>query len=327
MKLKSVMLLTLITLFITATGITVAETPDASQGIYTGVFLDQTQTMASFEKMVGKKMALQMWFTNFTNDATTNIPVTLIKANKKLGKISMVTWEPWTDLNSILQGKLDAYLQRNARLIAELKIPVMIRFAHEMNGNWYSWDGHHNGGLETKGFGDPNLADGPERYVAAFRHVVDLFRKEGATNVLWVWAVNESSVPNEAWNDMLSYYPGDQYVDWIGIDGYNWGTTRSFSKWTDFQSIFRPSYDKLTQAIPNKPVIIAEFASTETGGNKAAWITDAFTQMKKFPRLHAFVWFSVYKETAWSVDSSDEALEAFTKAMKDKTYLDRFSGF
>lgn len=316
----------LIALLVVGSQLTMAKAPEESQGIYTGVYLDATESMASFEKMVGKKMAIAMWFTNWTSAATTDLPAGLIKANAKLGKLSMVTWEPWSNLDNIIQGQYDDFLTRNARKIAEAKVPVMIRFGHEMNGNWYTWSGPRNGAEETEGFGDPNLPDGPERYVAAYRHVVDIFRREGAKNVLWVWAVNCSSVPDVEWNDMMNYYPGDGYVDWVGIDGYNWGTTRSYGGWMDFRSVFGPAYERLTQAIPQKPLIIAEFASAETGGNKAAWITESFAEMKKLPRLKAFVWFNVFKETAWSLDSSDEALEAFQKAMKDKSYLERFAG-
>ena len=325
MKLKSGLLI-LIAVLVAGTQIMLAKAPEESQGIYTGVFLDVTESMASFEKLVEKKMAISMWFTNWTSAATTDLPAGLIKANGKLGKLSMVTWEPWCELESIIQGKYDDFLRRNARKIAEVKIPVMIRFAHEMNGNWYTWSGQHNGAGETKGFGDSNVPDGPERYIAAYQRVVDLFREEGATNVLWVWAVNNTSVPDEGWNDMLNYYPGNDYVDWVGIDGYNWGTTRAYGGWMDFRSLFGPSYEKLTRAIPDKPLIIAEFASAETGGDKSAWITDCFAEMKKHNRIKAFVWFNVFKETAWSLDSSDESLEAFIEAMQDKAYLEKFAG-
>jgi beta-mannanase len=325
MKLKSGLLM-LIGLLIIGTQIMLANTPEESQGIYTGVYLDATESMSSFERMVGKKMAISMWFTNWTSAATTDLPAGLFKANAKLGKLSMVTWEPWCDLDSIIQGKYDDFLMRNARKIAEIKIPVMIRFAHEMNGDWYTWSGKQNGAGESKGFGDPDLPDGPERYIAAYRRIVDLFRREGATNVLWVWAVNCSSVPDEGWNDMLNYYPGNEYVDWLGIDGYNWGTTRAYGGWMDFNSIFGQPYEKLTRAITDKPLMIAEFASTETGGNKAAWITDCFAQIKKHDRIKAFVWFNVFKETAWSLDSSDESLDAFIEVMQDEAYLERFAG-
>jgi beta-mannanase len=302
-----------------------ANAPETHPGIYTGVYLDNTQTLASFEQWVGKKMAITMWFTNW-NRGTTDMPGNLIKANAKFGKLSMVTWEPFVDLDSIIQGTYDDYLHRNAKMIAALKIPVMIRFGHEMNGNWYAWDGFHNGGGTLDGFGDPNLPDGPERYVAAFRHIVDIFRKEGAHNALWVWCVNEESFPTVEWNDMMNYYPGDSYVDWLAVDGYNWGTTRPYGGWRDFMAIMGPAYDKLTTAIADKPVMIGEFASAEEGGDKAAWIKDSFEQMKKLPRLKAFVWFNVYKETAWSLVSSDESLEAFQNAMKDKAYVERFPG-
>lgn len=324
MKQKQWLTVLSIILFITTTSWAMADAPVAEPGIYTGVFLEPGQTMASFEKMTGKKMAMTMGFSNWSQRS--DLPIAMIKSYAKLGKIYVVAWEPMTDLNSIIQGKYDDFLRKNAGLIAALKIRVMIRFAHEMNGSWYDWDGKHNGGGETDGFGDPNLPDGPERYIAVYRHVVDIFRQEGAANVIWVWAVNETSVPQQDWNDPMNYYPGDQYVDWLAIDGYNWGDANKAVGWRSFQDIFGPTYDKLTTAVPNKPVMIGEFASGEEGGNKAAWIAESFAQMQKMPRMKAFIWFNLYKEAAWIVDSSDESLAAFQKAMKDKAFLEKFPG-
>ena len=109
----------------------------------------------------------------------------------------------------------------------------------------------------------------PEEFVAAWRHVVSVFRAVGATNVLWVWSPNVDcggQCPFDA------FYPGDAWVDWVALDGYNYGPVDDVP-WMSMAQIFGPSYDDLT-ALTTKPLMIAETASTEEGGDKAAWITE-----------------------------------------------------
>lgn len=317
------MLLIILALLLTVPSFSAAP---AHPGIYTGMFLETGESPTEYGKFIGKRIAISMWFSSW-NQGRTDMAVNLVKLNKKLGILSHVTWEPWTDLDSIIRGDFDAYIHRNAQAVAALKFPVMIRFAHEMNGDWYPWCGVKNGGETTNAFGDPALPDGPERYIAAYRHIHDIFVAEGATNVLWIWAPNVTSAPGADWNAAANYYPGDKYVDWIGIDGYNWGSSRPYGGWMSFDQIFGSSYSSLTQLIPDKPVIIAEFASTEAGGDKAAWIRDTFKSMRNYPRLRAFVWFNIIKETSWSIESSDESTAAFQKAVADPLFLDRFPGF
>ena len=137
--------------------------------------------------------------------------------------------------------------------------------------------------------------------------MVDLFRAAGATNVGWIWD------PNADWNAAsvyASYYPGDAYVDWVGMDGYNWGTTTS-DGWLTPVQVFGRSYAAL-RSLTAKPIIIEETGSTEQGGSKADWIDElAATIPAQFPAVRAVVWFQRNKETDWRVNSSAGALTAF----------------
>jgi hypothetical protein len=162
-----------------------------------------------------------------------------------------------------------------------------------MNGSWAPWEGSINGNT-------------PAAYVAAWQHVVSIFRSAGATNVSWVWAPNCGPT-----STISSYYPGDSWVDVIGLDGYNWGS--SLGKWQSFTDVFGASYDIVTALSATKPVVITETASAEAGGDKAAWITSAYqTEIPtRFPRISAVIWFDVNKETDWRVDSSASALAAY----------------
>jgi beta-mannanase len=134
-------------------------------------------------------------------------------------------------------------------------------------------------------------------------------------------------VPNAAWNAPENYYPGDAWVDWTCADGYNWGTSQTAaedgwdSRWQTFDEVFGAIYQRVTALAPAKPFMIGEFASSELGGNKAAWIADAALRMPAaYPALRAFVWFNYNKETDWRAESSMAALDAFRSAFAGNAY-------
>jgi beta-mannanase len=174
-----------------------------------------------------------------------------------------------------------------------------------MNGDWSPWGGAQNG-------------KGPAKYVAAYRHINDIFDAQGATNVVWAWCPNTTDVPAESWNEAMGYYPGDSYVDWVCVDGYNWGTTNG-EIWQTFREVFAAIYSNLVQK--NKPILIGEMASAEQGGDKAAWIDGIVpTLQKNYPMIRALVWFDINKETDWRIDSSPGSLAAF-KRLATNAYM------
>jgi beta-mannanase len=174
-----------------------------------------------------------------------------------------------------------------------------------MNGNWYPWAGANNGGANG----------GPAKYVAAWKHVHDLFVQAGATNVIWVWCPLVTDVPAESWNHWTAYYPGDDYVDWVGLDAYNWGSSSSCCVWQSFDDLVDAPYQDYAS---KKPIMLPETASAEVGGDKAAWI-DAMHQslMTKYTAIHAVVWFDINKETDWRINSSPAALAAYDRMAQD----------
>jgi beta-mannanase len=168
----------------------------------------------------------------------------------------------------------------------------------------YSWDGANNGADATA----------TTTFIAAYRHIHDLFVAAGATNALWVFCPNVDSVPNESWNQWQNYYPGDAYVDWMGFDGYNWGTVQTTSTWQSFPTIAGRIYPSL--ATKGKPIMIPETAIAELGGDKAAWIARILPSLETmFPGVKALVWFQMNKETDWRIDSS--AAAAFVTMAND----------
>ncbi len=238
------------------------------------------------------------WSTNF-NSIRTNVD----SAYSNNATI-LITWEPWEyDTVQIMNGNADNYLKRMAQDMKSYGKEIWLRPLHEANGDWYPWAIGYKSGNNTN-----------STYIAAFRHIVDVFRSEGANNIKWIFTLNCDNVgPNTSFEGI---YPGDNYVDYNSIDGYNWGTTQSWgSTWNTFDQIFSRSYNSLKNY--NKPIFIAEWASAEIGGNKAQWITDSFNTIRSsYPKIFAAVWFSHNKETDWRINSSEAVLNAYKNAIK-----------
>ena len=221
------------------------------------------------------------------------------------GAVPELTWEPWDPaagldqpayaLDAIAAGRHDAYLRRWAQQIKAWGKPLVIRFAHEMNGDWYPWAEGVNGNAA----GD---------HAAAWRHVVDVFRRAKVGNVTWTWAAN---VPYAGSTPLSSLYPGDAYVHRVGLDGYNWGTTQPWSTWQSFGEVFGPGVAEL-RSLTTRPIHVSETGAPEgAGGDKAAWTTDAWAWLDAHPEVRGVTWFSFLKEADWRVDSSDAGLAAW----------------
>jgi len=128
------------------------------------------------------------------------------------------------------------------------------------------------------------------------------------TNVTWSWSAN---VPYEGSTPLAALYPGDAYVDRVGLDGYNWGTTQAWSSWQAFGDVFGPGVAEL-RLVSTRPVHVDETAAPEgAGGDKAAWITDMWGWLDAHPEVRGITWFSLLKEADWRIDSSEAALTAW----------------
>ena len=271
--------------------------------------LPSTTDLKSVETATGVRPRLVMFYLQWPPDPNDGIfPQRVLRSIDASGAIPILSWEPmYSDpeqreqmiaTDAIVTGKYDSYLKRFARASRQFGKPYLIRFAHEMNLARYHWGGN------AQEFGP---ASGM-KYRAMFRHIVELFRSEKANNVTWVFCPNADSVPAEPWNRIGSYYPGDDVVDVIGLDGYNWGTTQTQaangwnSEWRSFASIFATPLQELRQIAPNKPAAIFETSSATAGGNKQTWILDALDYAKS-DGLIALVWFELNKEFDWRIEA------------------------
>ena len=176
---------------------------------------------------------------------------------------------------------------------------VIVRFAPEMNGDWNPW---------SPGVGGTTTSD----YVAAWRHVVDVARSIGATNVEWMWNPNVA-LPHST--PLWRLYPGSEYVDLIGLDGFNWGTSRPGSRWQSFRDLFEPTVRRLRVIAPDKPWGVAETASARIGGNKVLWTRNALSQAQRLS-AQFFVWFDFDKETDWRLTNDERLLEVVRAALR-----------
>jgi beta-mannanase len=152
--------------------------------------------------------------------------------------------------------------------------------------------------------------------VAAWQYLRELVCHEVDTNIQWVWCPYAKSYPTIAENTIENYFPGDEATDWVALNGYNWGTTRADQQWLSFKQIFQVAYQKLTD-ISQRPIMIAETACPEIGGDKAKWIEESFDELfTSFKRERALVWFDIDKECDWRMASSPNTLEAFRSVGK-----------
>ncbi len=212
-------------------------------------------------------------------------------------------------LSSIIAGSQDAYITAWATAARNWGHPFFLRFNWEMNGNWFPWVEGRNGNTAGES-------------VAAWRHVHDIFTRVGATNVTWVWCPNID--PGNVFTSLSSLYPGDAYVDWTALDGYNWNTP-----WTSFTDLFKSTYDQITTTIaPDKPLIVGETASTEAGGSKAQWITDMFQALPtRFPKIRGLLWFDKIDEGMdWPIETSVGATAAFRAGIQDARFVANTAG-
>ncbi|GAA0434600.1 glycoside hydrolase family 26 protein [Leifsonia naganoensis] len=246
------------------------------------------------------------------------------------GRMPMMTWEsrpinagndsnvaPEYSLPKIIGGDFDAYLHQYAKDIVATGLPLAIRLDHEMNGIWYPWS-------ETDGQGKSINGNSAGDYVKMWRHVHDIFQQEGANSlVIWVWApniVNNLPATHKVDGYLEGLYPGDDYVDWVGLSGYLRPPYKSDNDFS-FDYTFKPSLDKL-RSITKKPIILAEVGASETGGGKPQWVTSFFEALGRPENddIIGFSWFNLaittYVEGVratndWRIDSRADTLSAF----------------
>jgi hypothetical protein len=263
--------------------------------------------ITQYAHLVGANPAIVMWYSEFDQPLFTRQQIHDIRA---LHTTPMISWRPTINNHQPVQfadiaaGKDDAYLERQAVRARNSHRLIFIRWAYEMNLSGQDYGSHVQG--ET-----------PATFVAAWRHIVTVFRDAGATNVRWVWSPNTDCAGR---CPFTAYFPGDSYVDWLGLDGYNFASTHN-AAWVSLHYVFASSYATIT-SLSSKPLMLAEVASAPSPGDKARWIRRGFRQTipQEFPRVRAAVWFDSDKEADWRVNSSAASLKAWRHVVASERY-------
>jgi cellulose synthase/poly-beta-1,6-N-acetylglucosamine synthase-like glycosyltransferase len=271
-----------------------------SGGFYVGLYdpvADTGKVPASFHtfgQQLGANMRIYSMYQAWGPESITRFPMEALQEVRKAGSVPMITWEPWSGgfnelagdpelfqnrrvYAGILRGDFDNYLKAYALKMREYGGPVLLRFAHEFDNPAYPWS--------------PAGGNTPAEFKKMWVHVVNIFNQNGASNVGWVW---------NPWSPeaVEKYYPGDDYVDWVGLTALNYGQASSNRKWYGFGQLYQPYREKLAGI--KKPVMLAEFGSTPYGGDQQQWLKESVEAVAKdYPEIRALVFFWSAVDKNW----------------------------
>ncbi len=304
---------------------TVSPSRHITTGAWTEGLFDATdqslhpEKLLELEELVGHKFSIAHYYRGWEALADPNL-IAEFELLRSHG------WEPMLNVNpyffqecvhsdatlykAIARGDCDQFLRTAGKNLSQINQPFYLLFAWEMNNRDLEWSINYSGST-------------PSEFVSAWQRIHTIFKEEDATNIVWVFSPNTEDSTSVSYSEL---YPGDDFVDWIGIDGYNWGSTQSWSQWKSFAEVFTPSYEHLVRIAPDKPLMIAEVNTTDQGGNKSAWYTDMFLKQipYHFPKIQAII---IYNEDRtpsekvnWKIDITPESLSAFSSGINSKYY-------
>lgn len=294
-----------------------------------GFWDDETKSinperLEKVELEIGKKVAIAHYFRgwhhldeeSFRND---------------LNLVASKGWRPMVSVNpyffnkckaakgvtlykAIWLGSCDEFLRSAAKNLKQVEKPFFLRFAWEMNVDSMEWSIQQTGSYESE-------------YINAWKRFYEIVKEEGASNVIWVFS---PQVETPSTIEIAKLYPGDDYVDWVALDGYNWGETRSWSNWQSFKDVFYKSYTKLNAIAPQKPIMIAEVNTVDIGGDRGEWYKKMLTEEipRDFPEIDAVVFFNEDKTKQeginWLIDNTPGSLKLFKESISYPIYKSSF---
>ncbi|MEP6698716.1 MAG: glycosyl hydrolase [Verrucomicrobiota bacterium] len=312
-------------------------------GAYTGAFIDfgdeedevSADEIEAFETMVGKHQAIIASSSYWGEDS---FPTANLNVIWRHGSLPLVFWSPWDkpyeqnfgpdrfSLTAIVAGTWDDYIDRWADAAKAFGKPMIVVFANEMNGEWFPWSGTFYG-ADTWNKEQANW-QGPEQFKKAYRYVVDCARARGASNIKWMFHTNNYSYPLDTWNFAPAYYPGKEYVDWLGMSVY--GQQFKDEPWARIPALVDWPYQEMSGLDPDTPIMIAEWATGEFphSGSKGDWIKEGLELFRtRYPRIKA----AIYWHERWEnpdqtysnlrVNSSPDSLDAYRKGIAHSDWL------
>ncbi len=250
------------------------------------------KSIRSYENVVGKSVVWAVISDIWSNEQ--EFPHKQAQLIRNMGSVPyirlMITsvsqneQEPVYTLENINDGLFDDSIRSWVRDAATFGSPIIIEFGSEVDGPWFPWNGYWYGSLPS-----------PELFKEVYKRIIDIADEEGSDNIIWVYHINAVSIPDESWDQFVSYYPGDEYIDWIGVSVYGAKTPMDDEVFS-FSDTMDNAYQKLISISPNKPIIIAEFGTTNTNliNDQALWAEDAFVNLTehRWPKVIGFSWWN-----------------------------------
>jgi mannan endo-1,4-beta-mannosidase len=270
----------------------VSAQPDSILGVYNGAVPRSYSLVNRFAREVGLQPNVVMYFSAWGDRFRTGFA----SVARRHGAVPFVELEPYTvSMESIAAGQQDAYLRSYADAVRSFGHPVLIGFAHEMNGFWYRWGYTHTS---------------PSVFRSAWRHVVTVFRRAGASNVRWLWVINGLAAGE---SPIREWWPGASYVTWVAMDCYYVRPSQTFS------SLFGPTIDAL-RSFTRKPELIAEVGIGSAAG-QASKVPGLFAGVRA-RHLLGFVYYdkaqySDQYHQNWQIDYDWPAIAAFRRSIND----------
>jgi endoglucanase len=241
------------------------------------------------------------------------------------GATPMIFWNPYESIDSckyarhqdIADGKYDSYIRTWARQADAYGHTVIVRYALEINGAYFPW-----------GIANPRCNNTVKAFKDGWRHIVTIFRQEGATNVKWLWTVSRRTCRPAGCNPYKAYYPGKKWVNYVGFSVFNWGTANGRT-WAYMPTLVG-SVMKYFGQFTRKPAIIAENATNKVGGDKPAWIRSGYPKVyRRYPTIKAIVYLHVdlsyLGHPDWSLNTPNpDAYQAYYDVAKQRRFRGSF---
>ena len=257
---------------------------------YIGIFAPQTNNgitnlkdVNKITREIGENFDIVSLYMAWGKDAESNFPQEVIDSIYRQRSIPMITWEPWINMHQddpyvkgkhvfelIDEGYFDSFIASFANRLKNLQKPIYLRFAHEFDNPMYPWF--------------VEIENGADRFKKAWVHAYEIFKDQGAVNVIWIWNPWKSA-------SVASFYPGKDYVDWFGVNMLNYGSLNQDATWHDFKNLYKPFHDEFRK-LPLTPVMISEFGTLREEPRQAQWIYDAFNSIEnEFTEIKSLIYF------------------------------------
>jgi len=303
-----------------------------------------TTAITNFENLAGKPIAWAYFSNNWTSPQGIHFPLQEVNTIVASGRVPFIRIMPRSNFDAggpdpqytmdrILSGSFDNQIKAWAIAARTANIPLLAEFGTEVNGDWFPWNATYNGANQT-GYGDTSEYDGMEKFKLAYRHIIDICRDNGVRNITWFYHVDAYNSPDVAWNTMKGYYPGDDYIDWIGVSVY--GAQSSSDSWVSFESVLNDAWNELSHiSNSNKPIAILEWGVIDQPslGDKAQWISQAFQSVTTGSYAGKISAMSYWHENFTAngetinlrIDSSTSSLNAYQNGVSDAKFISTVS--